>query len=163
MKNLDKTLKLILFALIISVTGLNMSHAMEKSRPKSIAGDYVVELNIGGFFEEEEKVLEFGFDFEYFVPGYHHHLSIGLATEVEFRSEDEFFFAPLISYYYHHFKFFLASGILTKFHESEWKTKFGIGHEFFLAPEWILIPSIAYDRINEENGFSIAVGIGHEF
>lgn len=163
MKDLIKTqYPLVSYIFILMLVSMN-SFAKEESRPKSIGGDYVVEVNIGRFFQEDEEIFEAGFDLEYFLPGYHHHLSIGFTTEIEFEDEDRFFFAPLISYYYHHFKFFLASGISTRFHESEWKNKLGIGYEYFVDKDWILIPSIAYDRVNEENGISVAIGIGHEF
>jgi len=152
-----------LFLLLIFVA--NFSWANSKSRPNGISGDYLLELNAGVTFEDEEDVFEFGIDLERFIDGTHHHFSYGLATEAEFKDEStEYFFGPLISAYYFHFKVFITSGILTDFDgEDFWRTRVGAGYEFVWKRGWIIIPTFAFDYIDDEINPAIVFGLAHEF
>jgi hypothetical protein len=140
--------------------------AMEDSRPLSSSGDNLVEFTLGVAFEERESVSEVGLDYEYFIPAMDHHLSIGLATEVEFLQDGtQYLIAPLVSLYYYHTKVFLASGLLTDFsHHNRWKTRVGVGYEFFLdAHDFIIVPTVAWDIVAEEQYPAIVIGIAREF
>lgn len=154
-------------SIIIAIWVLTASaaYSIEKSRPDSIGGDYLFELNIGLALEEEEDVEEVGFDVERFLDGSEHHFSIGFATELEFKDHgEEIFLAPLFSVYYFHMKLFLASGLLTDFdEENEWKTRLGLGYEFFLKGEYLLIPIVAIDYIDSEFSPALGLGLAHEF
>jgi len=153
-------LHLVCFFNVVSV-----AVAKENSRPMSKGGDYIVELTTGVAFEESEGVFEVGFDIEKFIEGTRHHFSIGLATEVEFKEHGkEYYMGPLFSFYYHHFKLFLTSGILTSFREeSEWKSRAGLGHEFIFSKHYVFIPTVALDYVNGETSFATNLGVSCEF
>ena len=140
--------------------------AMEDSRPLSSSGNNLVEFTLGVAFEENESVPEIGLDYEYFLPTMDHHLSLGIATEVEFlHSGPEYLFAPLLSLYYYHAKLFMASGLLTDFSsKNRWKTRFGIGYEFFLDDHnFIIVPTVAWDIVEGEQYPAVVFGLAHEF
>ena len=122
--NREKILYLLL-ALFVNFS----ANAKEKSRPDSKGGDFLIELTTGLVLEEHEDVFELGIDFEHFISGTNHHFSNGLASEIEFKDHgSEYFFGPLISGYYHHFKLFLTTGVLTDFEgQNKWKNRIGFG------------------------------------
>jgi|GEM_PF-2608160 len=141
------------------------AEAKEQSRPDSIGGEYVLELNTGVAFEDSEDNLEVGIDFEKFVNGSRHHFSIGLATEIDFRELDEaYFLGPLLSAYYFHFKLFLTTGILTNFEEyNEWKTRMGLGYEIVWLEEWIIVPTLSIDSVENRLNLAASLGLAWEF
>ena len=156
-----------IFCLVSLFVLLNFNSALAKemARPSSMGGDYLLELNSGVVFENSEDVFELGFDLERFIDGTHHHFSLGFASEVEFKEHsDEYFFGPLLSAYYLHFKGFVTSGLLTDFsHENQWKTRIGIGYEIIWLPHWLLVPTIAMDFIDSHIDPAITIGLACEF
>ena len=158
-------MKNLIITLLISFIFISMTEAKEKSRPKSIGGDYVAEVNFGVVFEESEDVFELGFDFESFIKETHHHFSIGVATEIEFKEEEtEYFLGPLLSAYFYHFKFFITSGILTNFQEEhEWKSRLGLGYEIVHLKDWILVPTFTLDYVDQEFDLGVSLGFAYEF
>lgn len=140
--------------------------AKDDSRPLSSSGNRLIEFTLGVAFKESESVSEIGLDYEYFIPTMDHHLSIGLASEIEFlHSGSEYLIAPLVSFYYYHTKLFLASGLLTDFSsKNRWKTRFGVGYEFFLdGHNLIMVPTVAWDMIEGEQYPAIVLGVAREF
>lgn len=140
-------------------------YAIEKSRPLSSLESNLVEITFG--MALDEKIYEIGLDYEYFLPSMDHHLSIGIASEIEFMQEGhEYFIAPLLSIYYYHTKLFLSSGLLTDFSlRNHWKTRVGVGYEFFLdGHKLIMVPTVAWDMVEGESQYpAIVLGIAREF
>lgn len=139
-------------------------HGKEKSRPQSIGGDHIYEVNLGSEKVKDHSYFELAFDYEYFIPGYNHHLSIGVATDLTFKSDILTYLGPLISYYSHHVKYFLTAGPANQAGHNKFKYKGGIGYEFF--PEWtefIIIPTMAYAKIGSEEAYTLSLGCAHEF
>ena len=114
-------------------------------------------------------MFELGIDFEKFVENTNHHLAIGLASEIVFeregRFEREYYLGPSISTYYHHFKLYFTTGILTDLRgENEWKSRVGVGHEFFFSKRnWLLVPSVALDFLDGKVNPALSLGFAREF
>lgn len=148
--------------MFLSLTSL----AKEDSRPLSSSKNSLVELTLGTAFEDDEAVYEVGLDYEYFIPSMDHHLSIGIASEVEFLNDGpEYLFAPLFSLYYYHMKVFISSGFITDFsNKSRWKSRFGFGYEFFIDKhDYIVVPTLAWDVIESEQYPVVVIGVAREF
>lgn len=162
--NFNKRVKLWSFIVLFTLLmGLN-SYAKEESRPDSIGGDYIVEVNNGIVFEENEDVYEIGFDFEYFLPKSRHHFSIGLATEIQVKEHMQYYIGPLFSAYYYHTKLFISAGLLTDFDgENLFRSRLGLGYEFIFANHNIIIPTVTIDVDHEEVSWGILIGLAHEF
>jgi hypothetical protein len=110
------------------------------------------------------EVFEIGLDYEYFLPGWQHHLSFGVASEIEFLQNDEFYLGPLVSLYYFHTKVFYTTGIQTNFSgKAYWKNRLGFGYEFFLEEHFIVVPTIAVDRAEGEFHRAFSLGFAWEF
>jgi len=141
------------------------SQAREKSRPQSIGGDYLLELTLGFVDEGEEDVFEFGIEIERFLDKLEHHCAIGLVLEPGFSDEKKATYMALsMSFYYYHYKAYISSGLLSDFDdENEWKTRLGLGKEFFLARNYILVPALVVDNIRDEFNPGISIGLAHEF
>lgn len=137
--------------------------ARDLSRPESPGGDQLVEVNLGIFIEGEQTEPELGFDYEYFVSGTEHHLSVGAATDVSFgESHTEFYLGPLVSGYYHHFKLFWTSGVSTaNFVEAHERHRTGLGYEIFDSV--IYVPSLAYEKNGDKEGVVVMLGVAQEF
>ena len=155
--------KYILFLLII-ICNTNIS-AKELARPESIGGDYLLEASLGFVSEEGETLYDFGLEVETFIDALKHQCAIGLSFEVEDLDGELTYFAEgLASFYYHHFKFFISTGTLFGPRDfKEWKTRFGLGHEFFIKKDYILIPAITMDRLESESYFGFNLGFAKEF
>ena len=153
---------IIVFALFFSFF---TSQAREKSRPKSLGGDYLLELTLGVVDEGEEDIFEFGIEVERFLDKAEHHCAIGLVLEPGFSDEKKSTYMALsMSLYYYHYKAYLSSGLLSDFDDiNEWKTRFGLGKEFFLARNYILVPALVVDNIRDEFNPGISIGLAHEF
>lgn len=137
--------------------------AMEMSRPESFGGDFLTEINLGTVLTETEELLEVGFDFEYFVPGSHHHFSVGFATDFVFSNQKKYYFGPLVSAYFYHFKFFLSSGVMTDFQDlTTWRTRLGTGYEFIFH-RTLIIPTVAIDYDQGSVHWAFLLGLAREF
>ena len=152
-----------LFASIVSA-----AYAGPLSRPEKLGGDYIFEFVAGAVFEggHEGAVPEIGFDLEYFVEGYDHHLAIGISTELEQTDMHGSlnFIGPTVALYYYHIKTFASFGVLTDFsHYNVGKGRIGIGYEYFLDSGLILVPTIAVDRIQNHTFPALALGFAKEF
>lgn len=125
----------------------------------SQANDVLAEVTLGNVWTKKDSFVEMGFDLEYFPSKEGTHFSFGVATEVEFEKENEFYAGPLLSLYLSHFKLFLTSGL--QGHESYWrsKTRIGLGYDIILPEEYILIPNVTFDFIDRElhPGFSLGL------
>jgi len=154
------------FNVILVVLISTPASAREDSRPNSIGGDYIFEV-VSGFISEEQKTnFELGFDFETFIPGTDHHISLGLSSEIEFSDHERrrYFFGPLLSYYYRHFKIFLSSGMQTDFDEYEkWKSRIGLGYEVVWLKHWLVVPTIAMDHVEGKLYPAYSIGLACEF
>ena len=157
---------ILLFAFLLFVLApAHKCKAIEKSRPKSMSGDYIIEFNSSLIFKKEKPVFEVGVDFERFIEGSNHHFSYGFAAEFEqTKYLSEYFVGPMISAYYFHFKIFLASGILTDFDGMNlWKSRLGIGYEFAWSSHWLVVPTVALDYVDSEFNPAIVLGLACEF
>lgn len=123
----------------------------------------LIELTAGKIWTQHDQFYELGLDYEYFPRKFDHHLSFGIATELEFEEENEFFVGPLVSIYYHLVKYFLTTGL--QGHDSYWrlKTRMGIGYEFYIKQNLILVPNLTADYIDQEIHPGISLGLAHEF
>ncbi len=150
--------------LFLSMFFPSLSFALEDSRPQSEGKDHLLEVTIGQIKIKEREVFEAGFDYEYFFPNADHHFSLGVASEIEFLSEDEYYLGPLFSLYYFHYKLFVTSGLQTNFSgKTFWKNRLGLGYEIFVTDSFILIPGISVDRSEGEYHRALTVGAAIEF
>ncbi len=139
--------------------------AKELARPNSIGGDYLLELNTGLVDEDNHKIYEVGFEVERFTDSFKHHCAIGLSFEAtDLDDEIKYFAGGLVSFYYHHFKLFVSSGILLGSNDfKEWKTRYGFGREFFIKKDYIIIPAFTVDRLGGGSHPGFNIGIAKEF
>lgn len=151
-----------LLALIIAFSEPLWS--MEESRPLSSGNDQLIEFNFGEVRVKGHEVFEAGIDYEVFTPGFDHHLSFGVASEIEFLTHDEFYLGPMVSLYFFHTKLFYTSGVQTDFkNKTFWKNRLGLGYEYLAAEHLIFVPTIAVDRSEGEFHRAINLGIALEF
>jgi hypothetical protein len=129
----------------------------------SEAYDKLAEFTFGKVWATHEQFLEIGLDFEYFPDQFSHRLSFGLASEIEFEKENEFYAGPLVSIYLSHVKVFLTSGL--QGHNSFWrlKTRGGIGYDFHLPNEYLIIPNLTLDFIDHEMHPGVNIGLAKMF
>lgn len=156
--------KLIYLPLLFVTLFNNTTFALEDSRPQSSGDERLFEVTAGQVKVGEHEIFEVGVDYEYFVPGWEHHLSFGVASEIEFLQKDEYYLGPLVSLYYFHTKAFYTSGIQTDFSgKSYWKNRVGLGYEFFVKEHVIIVPTIAVDRAEGEYHRAFNIGFAWEF
>lgn len=148
------------FKFVIFLVLLCMFSFYSAERPNSIKGNYIFEINYGLIFEKE-SVSEYGFDLECFLDESNHSYSIGFATEFE---KNNYYIAPLFSFYEDHFKYFFSIGALVESHTTSYaKLKFGIGYEVFMQDQWIFIPSFNVDYFKSHIIPVSVVALAHEF
>ena len=145
----------------------NTSDATTKtSRPDGEEGSHILEFTLGVVDEEGEIIEALGVDFEYFIPGTHHHLAIGVATDYTFGGpENTFSIGPLISGYYKHIKLSFSSSAITDFEGgSDWKSRLLLGYEFVLQKKgFILVPALFTETISSHENYGATLGIAKEF
>ena len=156
-------LKILLFSTVLFVSSI--TSAKERARPNSKGGNYLFEINSSVVFEGSEELFELGFDLERFVEGANHHFALGLASELSFtEGNNDYYLGPLFSFYYHHFKAFFTTGVLTDFDEKvEWKSRLGLGYEFVFAYHFVFIPSVSVDYLEGNLYPVLGAGVACEF
>lgn len=144
-------MKIILITLLIFLSG------------HSEAYDKIAELTLGNVWSPAEQFLEMGLDFEYFPEIFSDRLSLGLASEIEFEKEREFYAGPLLSLYLSQLKIFVTSGI--QGHDSYWrlKSRLGTGYDLHLSNEYMLIPNVTLDFIDREVHPGVSIGVAKKF
>lgn len=144
-------MKIILFIVIIA-----FSHDSE-------AYDKLVEITLGNVWTPSEQFVETGLDLEYFPERFSHRLSLGLASEIEFEKEKEFYTGPLVSLYLSEVKIFMTAGL--QGHNSYWrlKSRTGIGYDFHLPNEYLIIPNLTFDFIDREIHPGASIGLAKKF
>lgn len=152
---------------VFLITMLSMSFnadAIDKSRPDSIGGDYLVELNFGTIFHDDLVIYELGLDVERFIDGSAHHFSLGVSTDFEFQGPNRgYFFGPLVTAYFFHSKVFATTGLgIDIHHRKHWQTRVGGGYEF-IFDDFIVIPMIAYNFSEYSSSYVALLGLAHEF
>jgi hypothetical protein len=133
------------------------------ARAEVWGSDKLAELTYGKIWSKDDQFFEAGFDLEYFLPGFHHRVSVGLASEIEFEDENEFYAGPLVSFYFHEFKAYLTSGL--QGHDSYWrvKSRLGAGYEIRLSNDYLLIPNATFDFIDQEIHPGVSLGVARFF
>lgn len=129
----------------------------------SEAYDKLAEITFGNVWAVDEQFVEMGLDLEYFPEQFSHRFSLGLATEIEFEKEKEFYAGPLLSVYLSQVKVFMTSGL--QGHGSYWrlKSRLGTGYDFHLPNEYLLIPNLTFDFIDDEIHPGVSVGVAKTF
>lgn len=129
----------------------------------SEAYDNLAEITLGNVWTPNEKFLEVGLDLEYFPERFSHRFSLGLASEIEFEKEKEFYTGFLLSLYLSQVKVFMTSGL--QGHESYWraKTRLGAGYDFHLSNKYLLIPNFTVDFIDREVHPGVSLGLARNF
>lgn len=129
----------------------------------SRANDKLAEITFGKIWTEDDQFLELGLDLEYFPSHFNHKISFGLASEIEFEKKNEFYTGPLLSIYLNQLKVFMTSGL--QGHNSYWrvKSRLGVGYDFHLPEDYILIPNFTVDFIDSEVHQGLSLGIAKEF
>jgi hypothetical protein len=162
MKKMDPMLRAILVVALLAHSW--NANTKDVARPESFGGEGLIELTAGVFFIEGRQEPSLGVDLEFFIPGTEHHFSLGVAADVEWAEHfTEYYFGPLVSAYFYHWKFFWTSGVAAEdFERNLWKHRLGLGYEI-IGEEWVYVPSVAYDFVEERRGLSIIFGVAHEF
>lgn len=129
----------------------------------SEGNDKLAEVTFGKVWAPTEQFYEMGLDLEYFPERFSNSFSFGLATEIEFEKEKEFYAGPLFSIYISKLKLFTTSGL--QGHNSYWrlKTRIGVGYDFHLPNEYLIIPNITADLIDRETHPGVSVGFAKKF
>lgn len=130
---------------------------------QSIANNKLAEITLGNVWTPVDDFVELGLDLEYFPERFSHQFSFGLASEIEFEKEKEFYSGPLLSLYLSQLKVFLTSGL--QGHDSYWrlKSRIGTGYDFHLPNEYLIIPNFTVDFIDHEVHPGVSVGVAKKF
>lgn len=129
----------------------------------SQAYDKLAEITLGNVWAVDEQFAEMGLDLEYFPERYSHFFSFGLASEIEFEKDKEFYTGPLVSYYHSQKKIYITAGL--QGHDSYWrlKSRVGAGYDFHLSHAYMIIPNITVDFIDSETHPGLSVGVARKF
>jgi hypothetical protein len=125
---------------------------------------HLIEFVIANTHSDEKDLTTFGIEYEFFPEVYHRHFSIGISTDIEWDSDDEYYIGPLFTYYpIHEFKIFYSIGPFWNSQSTYTLQRIGIGYEHRVAEHDYIVPTFNYDFVNDETHIVLGVGYAHTF
>lgn len=123
----------------------------------------LIELTGGKIWQENGPFNKVGEHWEYFPENFDHHLSFGLASEMEFEERKEFYGGPELSLHFDHVKYFVSAGFQGDDTNWRMKTRTGVGYEFHIQDDLILVPNLTANYFNEELHPGLSLGLTQVF